>query len=115
MNSFEILFFFDNPKKAIVEIKIEKPSESLERNKTFHWLMFDKQLHTLEKLDYISMCRFPDYEKREFNQGSLKFDHINGQYIYNDSLVCVKLDTLQPFEASDLIINAITGYFKNKN
>jgi hypothetical protein len=112
MIRFEILFFFDNPKKSIVEVKRNKPAEDADLSETFYWLMFDKADHTVKRLQFVSMCCFPEFEKREFVQGNLKFNQKDAHYISSETLIRVDLDVMQPDEVPEMMLQEIGLYFK---
>ncbi len=112
MKKFEILFFFDCPKLSVLEVKKNSSEPEADPTKNFFWLIFDKADQSLQKLDFISMMKLPEYEKREFIQGSLTFDQHGAVFTYKSSLIKVELDTLQPHEATANLMDEISGYFK---
>ncbi|MEO8794762.1 MAG: hypothetical protein ABI390_04795 [Daejeonella sp.] len=112
MKNFEILYFFDCANLSVLEIKKNSLETESDPVKRFFWLVFDKAENSLKKLDFVSMIRLPELEKREFIQGSLTFDSQRAFFIFKSSLIKIELDILQPHEASEKLNKEISDYIK---
>ncbi|WP_026896868.1 hypothetical protein [Daejeonella oryzae] len=111
MNQFDILFFFDSLHKSVFEVRRHGTEEISDLSKSFYWLLLDKNTKTIHRLDFVSLSKFPNYEKREFNQGTLKFNSTSAHYIPYDTLIQLDLESLQPYEVTDTVRQVIANYF----
>jgi hypothetical protein len=79
--SFSILYFFENPALIIAEIRSLRPAGDAEHSDGNHWVYFEKTTGTLLKLLYSSEDSSGAVEERYFDQGYLKFTHIQATFI----------------------------------
>ncbi len=71
--NYKLLFYFENDKTAIVEIKRNGIVEQ-DPAKLYQWLVYDKMNDMLSKLEFRSMSNDAGKEFRVFESANLEFD-----------------------------------------
>jgi len=77
---FKILYFLDNDKTVLVEIRrTDLPGET-DKSKLYFWFLLRKKTGQLSRLEFVSMRSDNGKEERIFNQGKLSFDKSLGEF-----------------------------------
>ena len=66
MKNYKILYYFDSDTHFLSEIK-DETINSDDKSKIYYWILYDKYLSDVIKLDFVSMSE----NKRIFKQGEL--------------------------------------------
>lgn len=80
--NFKVLFFFENEKVAIIEIRRNNTTDN-DPAKVYQWLVYDKINDMLSKLDFKSMQSTDNKEYRTFESEALEFDKKSAIYTEN--------------------------------
>lgn len=76
---FSVLFYLENDRFSIIEIKRHHPKSS-EKKDTYQWLLFDQKNGALLPLSFVSMENSPEEQMRVFEQGTLRFGAKTGSW-----------------------------------
>lgn len=79
--AFNCLYYLEDGKICIVEIKRTDLTADADIAEVFRWLMIDKQSADVSGLDFRSLDRSDNIEERFFDQGYLKFNPEQGTFI----------------------------------
>ncbi len=66
----------------VVEIKITDLSDSVPKNKIYHWLFVDAKTKKVTRLHFKSMNSNDSFQYRSFDNGSLKFNDSHGEFTF---------------------------------
>jgi len=112
-SKFQILYFFENARLMIAEIKRLDLPGNASYTETCHWLYFDKQTGALMKLWFHTMDSSGEIEERYFEQGFLKFNGTQATFIEKYNSAQHTLDRRSTKEASPELISVLESYFKH--
>ncbi|NQX38419.1 hypothetical protein SAMN05421820_101439 [Pedobacter steynii] len=79
--SFTCLYFLENEKHLILEIKRTDLPQDAELSEVFLWLVMEKERKLILPLTFRSMDSSGEVQERFFEQGYLKFNNLTGTYI----------------------------------
>lgn len=79
--AFNCLYYLEDGKTCIVEIKRTDLTADADISEVFRWLMVDVQSAKVSGLDFRSLDRSDNVEERFFDQGYLKFNPEQGTFI----------------------------------
>jgi hypothetical protein len=106
--SYKTLFLLEADTFSLVEIKL-LDVQSDDPAEVYFWFRLDKDSHTLQKLDFVSMSKDGDEQRREFKQGKLAFDEQAGTYSTEAGNVPLRTQTATAVPAE--LDDAIQRYF----
>lgn len=78
---FTCLYFLENNKHAVLEIKRYDLAENADIADVYLWLVINKQSEQITRLTFRSMDSSGEVQERFFEQGYLKFNSHTGTYI----------------------------------
>ncbi|MNL12752.1 hypothetical protein D3C87_1336270 [compost metagenome] len=78
---FTCLYFLENEKHVVLEIKRYDLAENADIADVYLWLVIDKKARQITRLTFRSMDSSGEVQERFFEQGYLKFNSHTGTYI----------------------------------
>lgn len=111
---FSCLYFLENEKHVIVEIKRTDLEEDADLGDIFLWMVLNKNSHQIQNLTFRSMDSSGEVQERFFEQGYLKFNNENGTYIEKFNSGQHRLENKTGIALPTEIANIITIYLANQ-
>lgn len=108
--NFTCLYFLENEKHAVLEIKRHDLEENADVSDVFFWLFMDKTNQKTHRLTLRSMDSWSEVQERFFDQGYLKFNSQSGTYIEKFNSGQHQLDNKTGQALSTEITTALTNY-----
>ena len=107
---FTCLYFLENEKHVVLEIKRYDLEENADIADVYLWLVIEKESGKILRLTFRSMDSSGEVQERFFDQGYLKFNSQTGTYIekFNSGQHQLENKTGQPMPAK--IIDSLTNY-----
>ncbi|MEQ7802218.1 hypothetical protein ABDJ41_20650 [Pedobacter sp. ASV1-7] len=109
---FTCLYFLENEKHAVIEIKRYDLDEKADIGDVYLWLILEKTSGNIQKLAFRSMDSSGEVQERYFDQGYLKFNNQNGTYIEKFNSGQHQLENKTGHILSTEITKALTSYLK---
>lgn len=108
--NFTCLYFLENEKHTLLEIKRKDLDEKADISDVYLWLMVEKSSSYIEKLIFRSMDSSGEIQERFFEQGYLKFNEQSGTYIEKFNSAQYQLENKSGQSLPSTIIQALTAY-----
>lgn len=110
---YNILFHFENEHIEIIEIK-RSDIISDDKSKIYFWLLYNKTNNALTPLTFVSMKSDNDFEFREFQSGTLKFNENSVLFEYENTSYHLQ-NTDKKISLSEHLKSSIDDHLLNQN